>query len=104
MPCGLMSVICTMLTVENYVEKADIRLDLLVQGEVRCLNGTGQCENDPHLGEVLRVRIDDPTGGDPEFVFPLNGIERDHQLDLHLVPAFRLRVDVDLGTVVATTD
>ena len=104
MPCGLIGVICTMLTVENYVEKADIRLDLLVQGELRHLNGTGLCEIDPHLGEVLRVSIDDATGGDPEFVFPLDGIERDHGLDLHLVPALRLRVDIDLGTVVATTD
>ncbi len=82
----------------------EIHIELLIQGKLSQLDGVGRFEHDLQLGQVLRVEMDDPLGGSPEFLFPLDCIQRDESFDLRRVAQLRLRVDLSRGTVIATIE
>jgi hypothetical protein len=39
-----------------------VEVELDVNGDVRSMDGVGSYEQDPTLGQVLRIRVDDPAG------------------------------------------
>ncbi len=90
-----------MRAVNNDAATLEIQIELHIKGKLSQLEGVGRLERDSQLGQVLRVEVDDPLGGSPEFLFPVDCIQRDESLDLQQAAELRLRVDLSRGTVIA---